>query len=359
MTDKNHDCLNAKLMAANAKRLNDKDYTRLINATTIDEIWAYLRDNTAYHDVLKTIDEQSSHRIAVERGLRRFVPKEIKRFSYYIRGQERVFLRIYGLKEDLVNIKLLIRLLVQGEDPRNQLADWYVHFESSILPLHRLSEIQDWQSFKRVISQTELSRIFLAYDHIDTEENVFSIEKTIERFYYDMLMREIQKLSKREHKRLIEVFKKEYDLLNLIWFYRGKRFYRLPREELIAYSFKGGAKVKIADIEKLSDVKTLDDFLEEVQNYPDYSFLFPEGEGIEFQMIKRHERYLYQHFERLFYRSRNSFDKLIAYIEMLYVEVKDITSIIECKRYHLTEEETNTYLIRPINGNRKGFENGN
>ncbi|NLN97140.1 MAG: V-type ATPase subunit [Eubacteriaceae bacterium] len=359
MVAQNHDCLNAKLMAANAKRLNSKDYQHLIKAKTIDEIWTYLRDNTVYHNVVQTIDGQSSRRIAIERGLRCFVPNEIKRFSYYVRGQERVFLRIYGLKEDLINLKFLIRMLTQGVEPQNQLTQWYQNAHNSILPVQKWSEIQDWDSFKRVISQTELERVFSSYHDLDDEESVFSIEKAIERFYYDRLMGEIKKLPKREHLQLIEIFKKEYDLLNLIWFYRGKRFYHLTREELIAYSFKGGAKVKIPDIEKLSDARTLDEFLDEVQNYPDYNFLFPKDEAIDLHMEKRYERYLHRHFERLFYRSQNGFDKLIAYIEMLYIDVKDITSMIECKRYQLTEEETRKYLIRSINGNRKGIENGN
>lgn len=335
-------------MAANAKRLNDGDYSRLIQLSTIDEIWTYLRHYTVYGIVLQTIEGYKSRRIAAERGLRRFVPSEIKRFAYYTQGKEKYFLRTYQLKEELIKIKLVIRFLSRGINPQKELAQRYDHIQTFILPQNKLNEITDWQSFKRIVSQSELNRIFFNYEDTDREENIFSIEKSIERFYYDRLMKEIKKLPQGEHKYLIDVFKKEYDLLNLIWFYRGKRYYHLPREELIAYSFKGGAKLRTSNVEKLSNTRTLKEFLEEVKKYPDYEFLFCDDGDLETNIIKRHERYLYNHYERLFYRSQNGFDKLIAYIELLYLEAKDITFIIECKRYQLTEAETKKHLIRPV-----------
>ena len=192
--------------------------------------------------------------------------------------------------------------------------------------------------------------------------DLYDIEKSLERYYYDEQKRILRKVTGQKSKEsLIKVFRKEVDILNLIWFYRNIKFYHLPREQLIAYAYRGGLRVETSDIEKFSGSKNIEAYLMMVKDpkFDDYAFLFSHGLSNDLYMERRRERYLFYAFKRLFLSDNSGIGKAIAFVRLIEYEINDIVSIIESKRYHMLQDDTESFLIHQFEEEREGLTDGN
>jgi len=338
-------------MAMRANSLKPEDFRAMIREPDINGVFSYLRENTYYAPFLTEVDTTHLHRQAIEIPLNRMRVYEIEKLMHYLNDTDKRLITTYLMESDIESLRLLIRGLARNAD-LSEIVPMMVYSEKyTTVPFDKLVKVHSWDEFKKALINTDYYRILEIFKTISIDEDLFPVEKSLERHYYDKLRRTIEKLPKKENKKLITTFRKGIDLLNLIWFYRGKRFYHLSREELLAYALQGGLRIKEEDIQKLTEVKTMDDFMRVVSapKYEEYAFLFNHEKSIDLHMERRRERFLYFAFQSLFNSDDNGLSKVIAYIRMAEFEIADITSIIESKRYRMSAEETEEFLIRYFN----------
>lgn len=328
--------------------LSDSDYDTLIKAPTLQDVFSYLKDNTYYAPFLKDIDEEHLHRTELEVPLSRMKIFEIEKMLHYLQGDEKRFVKNFLVRADIETLRILIRGIARG-DSLEGLSDFLVYSEKfTQINFDKLLKTKDWDSFKKTLVGTDYFRLIEVYKQVTVEEDLFPIEKGLERYYYDSLKNRLEHLDKKANKKLITTIRRGIDLLNLVWFYRGKRFYHLTREELLAYSLRGGLKVKESEIRKMSEVKNLEILRDVMKQYPEYDFLFNHTKTLDLYMERRRERYLYYAYQRLFADTEAGLGKVVAFIRLIEFEIADITTIIESKRYRMSAQETENYLIRSL-----------
>ncbi|MEG0812020.1 MAG: V-type ATPase subunit [Eubacterium sp.] len=348
MGSSNHACVNTKILAMKAKMLNSSDYSTLIKASTLQEVFTYLRDNTYYGPFLAEVDHSHLHRLELEVPLNRMKIFEIEKMLHYLQGDEKRFLKTFLVRADIEALRILIRGIARG-DNLEDFSHLLVYSENfTQVDFDKLLKVKDWDSFKKVLIGTDYYRLLEVYKQVTVEEDLFPIEKSLERYYYDRLKNRLESLDKRKNKKLITTVREGIDLLNLVWFYRGKRFYHLSREELLAYSLRGGLRVKETEVRYLSEIKDVETLREVMKNYSEYDFLFNHTKTLDLYMERRRERYLYYAYQRLFMDNEAGLGKVVAFVRLAEFEIADIITIIESKRYRMTSAETEKYLIRSL-----------
>lgn len=339
-----HAALNTKVMALKAKTLSREDYDHLIEAESLPDVVRYLKDNTTYGKYLKDLDPEKAHRSDVEAALSRYQLDDTEKLLHYLDNADKDMLKIITMRADIESLNILIRALAKGEDLRDVKNSLVYSSTYSKIPWNRLIEADDWDQFKEALKGTPYYRRLEVFDSVSLSKELFQIEKSLERYYYDHLKKVIGKLSGKDEKKLVQALREGIDLENLVWIYRGKKFYHLKPDTLLTYSLLGGEKVSQQDLVKLAGITDEDELLDALEKFADYDFLFRHDvEDRDLHMERRVERYMYYKFRHLLQSSGVS--KAFAYLKLLQYEMQDIISIIEGKRYNLSPAEMERYLI--------------
>ena len=347
MSKSKHACISTKALAMRARKIKDSDYLELIKANDLKEVFLYLRDYTYYGDFLRKMDTENLHRTEIEAHLNDLKVRETEKLMHYLSGVEKNFFQVLLVRMEVESLRILIRGIARNDD-LELLKGLMVYSEKyTKVPFGRLFRARDWDEFKKLLVDTDYYRILEIYKDIKGAQDLVMVEKNLDRYYYDLLKNRLLKLDLKTNRDLIDLERRNFDLLNLIWIYRGKKFYSLSREELIAYSLRGGLELNEKRLLSLVNAKNLVEMKAQLVN-SDYAFLFNHTKTIDLFMERRRERYLYYQYLDLFGKSDSGLGRVFGYVRLLDFEIEDITSIIESKRYRMGPEETKKYLIRPI-----------
>ena len=340
--------LDTKVLAMRARTLSNEDYRKLLQAEDLHGMVRYLKDNTIYGQYLKDINPDTAHRSDVEAALARFQVDETEKLLHYLQSVDKDLVKLVVMRSDIESMKLLIRGLAKGED-LHKLKDSLIYSRTySTLPFGKLLEAQDWETFKNALKDTPYYRRLEVYDTLDIKKDLFPIEKSIERYYYDTLKKIVGKLEGKSNKDLVKTMREGIDLINLMWIYRGKKFYHLRPDTLLTYGLLGGEKVSLDDMNRMASESDPDELLEQLKKFDSYRFLFDHPtDDRDLHMERRYERFMYYKFAKLL--KSTGVTRAYAYLRLIHYETEDIISIIEGKRYALSPDEMKNYLIRDLN----------
>lgn len=347
MSKSKYACITAKTLAMSARKMNDQDFQALIKAKDLKEVFLYLRDHTYYGIFLKMLALENLHRSEIEVHLNDLKVQETEKLMHYLSGTDKSFFKVFLVRMEVESLRVLIRGIARNEELESLRGLIVYSRNHTKVPFERLLRVKDWEEFKNLLINTDYYRILEIHKELKTEQELGMIEKKLDRYYYDLLKNRLFKLDKKSNHDLIDTQQRQFDLLNLVWIYRGKKFYNLSREELLAYVIRGGLKLNEKRLADLAGAKNMAEMKEQLAD-ADYAFLFNHTKTIDLYMERRQERYLYYQYLKLFSEGSGSLGQVVAYIRLLDFEVEDITSIIESKRYRMGATETKKYLIRSI-----------
>ncbi len=339
--------LDTKVKALYAKLLDDSQYVELIDMDSLPEVIKYLKENTQFGELLKDVNPDTVSRTVIEDLFNRIVITNAQKILYFINGSGKRFIRLVIRQINLTTLLILVRALAKKENLQDYSKRLAFSQKDSKINFSKIIDSENWAQFKDELKDTSYFRSIEGYDDLNSND-LFVIEKTMERSYYDLVYKDLNQLKNDGNDKLIKILRIEIDLLNLIWIYRAKKFYHFTSEQILPYIYRGGLRINEDDLLKLSEASDIEELMTEVKKYPEYSFMFDhEGTDLDLHMNRRMKRYLYYQFKELFFFD-DGIGEAYAYLQLLIDEISDIISIIEAKRYKLSREETIQYLIRHI-----------
>jgi len=133
----------------------------------------------------------------------------------------------------------------------------------------------------------------------------------------------------------------EADLLNLGWIYRGKTFYNIPAQELYNYTIYSGYKLSKEATRKLCYVNNVTEFHDLIDKTP-YSSIYEKD---NYNLIEKREReYQKSYYKKFLRENKTNISMVLSYLIVYRIEISDIISIIEQKRYSITINEGINYV---------------
>lgn len=338
--------VNAKIKTMEGRFLGNADYESLLKLESVSEVARYLKERTAFSEVLASVPAENIHRGMLENLIKQDMVKSIDKIVHYFTGDYRSFIKTLYAKYEIEELKAIARAVYNGQEAADFRSSAFLG-KYSRLDINKLFEAKRIRDIIYALEGSEFYKFLIPLVDGNFTENLFRFEMVLDMSYYTILQREWSKLSKRDIGILQHAQGIIADLLNIQWIYRGKKFYRLSPEELLNYTINIGYRLDFNLLKSLCYTQSLEEFFRLVKNTR-YGFMFKEDETTDIYMERRMERHIFFELKALAKNYNLSIISAFAFIIFLEYEVRDIISIVEAIRYKVPAEQAHKYIIRKL-----------
>lgn len=333
--------INSKVKALIGKMLSQEQYLKLLNCKDFKSTVKVLKEETSYSELLEFCDLEKIHRGELENILHKHYISTYSKFIKYFYGEYRKIIKGLFLRWEIEDLKVIIR----GKYLRRS----YEEIENRLIARSPLNTINydyllAFKNVEEVIDGLKGSKYYknlknLAKD--SSEKGLFRIETELDFVYFTSIRRELKHLNTENKEVVQSILGMEVDLLNLGWIYRGKTFYKIPPEELFNYTIYNGYKLTKETIRKLCYVNDMVDFHSLIEKTP-YAYIYEKDDST---IIEKHEReFQKKYFKKIIRENKTNISMVMSYFMLYRIEIRDIISILEQKRYSIDMKEGINYI---------------
>lgn len=335
--------INSKIKAMQRKFLTKEQYKKIIKCENYEQVLNFLNNETEYGQLLKGYNLQEMHRGKLEHILMKNYIENFQKIIHFFNGEYKKFLKAMFMRFQLEDVRYIIRGKYTGR--QNNDLNALITYDS---PLNDLN-------FDKMLAATSMNEVMNALEGTNyykylkgivdksDEETLFRIEVTLDFMYYSYLQKAIDKLNNKDREIMHEIAGTYVDLLNLQFIYRGKKYYKLSPEEILNYTLPDGFNINIDKLKRLCYANDIDKF-QKVLLDTKY------GKFIKYSVREDYlvERDILSYISSMHLKNKkehnSNISTVVAYLELALIEIKNITSLIEIKRYSINDEDSYKYL---------------
>jgi V/A-type H+/Na+-transporting ATPase subunit C len=333
--------VNSKVKALKGKMLKEGHYEKLLQCKDFKSAVSILKEETRYGEFLDKYDVDTLHRGKLEVILARNFTSVYEKFLNYFNSEYRRLLKNLFLRWEIEDLKIIIRGKYLGSSKEE--------IESKLIAKSSLNTINyDYllalKDVEEVIEGLKGSRYYRCAKNSAkdiSKKGLFKFETNLDFIYFSSIRKELKHLDKENKEVVYSIIGLEADLLNLGWIYRGKFFYNIPAEELFNYTIYDGYKLSKEDLKKLCYASSRWGFYRLLEKTP-YSHIYEKDDSISIE--KREREFQKKHFSKYFRESKTNVSVIMSYLVLYSIELRDIISIIEQKRYYVDISEGINYV---------------
>ncbi|WP_032121634.1 V-type ATPase subunit [Clostridium amazonitimonense] len=333
--------VNSKVKALKGKMLREEDFLELLQCKGLKNALAYLKEKTYYGEILKNYDLQKIHRGELEIILDRQYTKIFNKFINYFNGEFRKVIKNLFLRWEIEDLKIIIRGKYIGRTKEE--------IKSNLIAKNPLNTIDyDYLITSKSIEELiERLKGSIYYDGIKnlakdvSDKGLFRIETELDFVYFSTLRKELKHLDKENKELIKDIIGLEADLSNLSWIYRGKKFYNISPEELFNYTIYDGYKLTEEKIKRICYANDMEEIYKIIEKTP-YRWIYEIDDSITVE--KREREFQKKYFSKFIRENRANFSMVLSYLVLYRIEIKEIISIVEQKRYELDIKEGAKYV---------------
>ena len=324
--------LNAKMKCMHANRLNTDELEELLRQTNLKDAIYFLKNK---FPSLENLDE-NTHRKELEQELNNlFIVDILKLCKYLSKNEIEIFMQFLS-KYEINCVKNVFRNVTTNRDSKIYLKNIDNWTEKMFSSINGINQVTEENEFLEIIKSEKYYKVFQKYEEIIENVPLEEIEVDLDKFYFQ----EVYRLSKNVNKEFQDMIGTEIDLLNIIWIYRAKKYFKYSQEEIKEILIPVFYKL---NKEKISRLLNSTDF-EEIKNVLDetgYRNVFNQEIMIEHDK----DEYLYKRYLKLFKTKLFNICTVFCNINLIDIEIKNIINIIEGIRYKIDKQEIQKKLI--------------
>lgn len=324
--------LNAKMKCMYSNNLSKEEFEELLRQSNLKEAISLIKSKFPF---LENLNEKM-HRKELEQELNNLFIYDILKIFKYLNKNEIEILMQFLSKYELNCVKNVFRNVTTNRDSREYLKNIDNWTTKMFKNIDGINEITEETAFLELIKSEDYYKVFAEYEEIIENAPLEEIEVKLDKFYFE----KIYKLAKKYNKNLLYLIGTEIDLLNVIWIYRSKKYFKYSENEikeiLIPINYKLSKK-------NIDDLINSEDFIDmkAVLNETKYRKVFSDENRIEYDKNK----YLYDINIKLFKTKLFDICTVFCNINLLDIEIKNIINIVEGIRYKLDKSEIQKKII--------------
>jgi len=347
--------VNSPALAAKAKsmygnRLKKEDYDELLRKSTVPEIAGYLKNETEYGSTMRDIYENRIHRGQLEQLIRQNMYEKIERLLKFSMLTNHEFYRLNIMKREIEVILLILRAIIQDEEHEDvqyttliseiplALSDYFSY------DIDKISETSSFEDILDILQGTPYRAVLKKYiDKKEEKLDLPAIEQELFSAYYQSVFRIIEKnFSGRVKKELLDIYKTQIELMNIVKIYRMKKFFKVSNEYIEKTMVRMKSRMSDSFIKHLIAQPDAESVLRVLESskynmYVDdkeYTYIEYYSDQIKYHLAKRYMRF-----------SIDSPVIYTVYVILMELEISNITNIIEAVRYGTQRSEVESLLI--------------
>lgn len=334
----------AKAKAMYGAHLKATDYQELLRKNTVQEIAAYLKHADAFKDSLEGINEQTIHRGFLETLIRQEFYIDFLKLIHYGDNKKSKFYRFGIISIEIRQILVTIRSL--GErDRSSQLAQLPIFASKQIsFDLESLIKVQSYEELLRVLKNTPYAEILRPFHPIDSDDiDYVACEVVLKKYFFEWMNRLIdESFTGKDHQQLKDLFNSRMELENLTVIYRLKKYYRSQPQKIREFLNPISVHIPRKQLDEWIDTKDAEAFLMAIRD----SFYHIDFETKDILHIENLVDRIQHKLNKKMLRVSNNPDiVLVAYLNLLEIEIQNVIDIIEGVRYHVDKERIARLLI--------------
>ena len=339
--------VNTKIRMLQGQFLTKQQYAELMECKSYKDTVNYIKDNTKYQIALNSHNTDKLHIHKMEIVLKEYYIKDIYRLSNYLNGKNKKFFKIFFMKYEIEDLKLMIRskLFEDKQDVLKELITYKskmgtIDFDA-VASARNVSEVVE--KLRESIYYSAISPLAISYE----EDALFRVEMALDFIYFNAMRKLIDGLNKEDKDSLKRVNGISCDLLNIQWIIRGVEKYNMDPEILKNYTINDGYRLSKEVINNLCSAKSCEEIVGLLQNsfYKDiFKNVTITDEAIE-REISLYLRNMYGKFIKM---GGLNISVLLSYLELFFFEIKDLIAILENKRYGFDSDEVRKYITASI-----------
>ncbi len=331
-----------KIRAMQSRLLKPKQFAEIANLGNVPEIVDYLKKNTAYAEVLDTLDESQIHRGNIEKVLVQSLYHDYTKIYRFCGQKQRRFLKMHMKSYEIELINYCLRIVINHYKQPFDLNYKRAFFDRySQISIEKLITSRTTDELVENLKNTEY---YAPLRKLKDSQNVtlYDYDLTLNLYYFTTIWKEQKKVLKKEDLDLfIRDFGSRIDLLNLQWIYRAKKYYNMKPADIYLLLIPIHYKLSTDLVKELVEAPGLEEF-ENAVSRTSYArhYNFQQDLTIE-RMYSDCLNYLYTVDRR---RNPYSIAAVNTYLFLKEEELKKLTTAMECIRYSLTPGETLAYV---------------
>lgn len=335
--------INTKIKALERNLLTEEQYNMLMECRNYAEAVRYLKEETFYYNALDEYNIEQIHRGQLEHILKKWYIRNFYKLSHYFNGDYKKLFKILFMKFEVEDLKVIIRGKYIGKE--KEYIESLMTYESPLNNINydKLILSKDLYGVVEELKNTKYYKHIYPLVGTIRQEGLFRIETTLDFVYFSSLRKFIKKLRKEDSEIIHKITGIYSDLLNIQWVIRGKKYYNLTPEVLLNYTIYDGYKLNINKIKELCYAANSEELFKLITRTP-YGNVFGKGDKEEFLIEKDMLAYMRNIYRQYKKDHKNNISVVMAYLELALLEIRDIVSLIESKRYSLNNQDAFKYM---------------
>lgn len=330
----------AKLRAMHAKFLTSEDYEQLLTKKSVNDICSYLKSTPGYSDVLSDVNERDIHRGAMEILIEQDIVNEYVSIYNFMDFASREVMKPWFMRREVEFLKREIRHIYtheqRGEDEITQGkfdAFFRTHTKIDRETMHSAASLADCI---KACENTPYAEPLRRAEKLGAD--FFSLGMMLDYFFFQTMWRSVKRhLDKTQ----AELFKKlagsQADMINLMWIYRGKKYFKFESEMIFTYILPIRYRLSEDIIKQLVRAESVERFIGMVNDATPYGELFENCMDGVFPE-ENYNRIYRKLSGSIFVNHTESIVAIYAYLNLKEIEYNNITTIIEGIRYSLNPD---------------------
>lgn len=331
-----------KIRAMEARLLKPEQFEEIANLHTVPEVYSYLKEYSAYADVLDEIDEDRLHRGDIEKILIQSLYRDYTKLYRFSSLEQRKFLKLYLKRYEIDLINYCFRIVINHYAEPFDLNYKRAFFDKySQISIEKLITSRTADELVENLKNTEY------YEPLhklrgSQDVTLFDYDLALDLYYFTTLWKDRKKVLRKKE---LEIFTRDcgskIDLLNLQWIYRAKKYYKMAAADIYSLLIPIHYKISVDLIKELAEAADLEEFYAAVRksSYTRH-YDFEQKLTIE-QMYADCLYHLYTVDRR---RNPYSIAAVNTYLFLKEEELRKLTTAMECIRYSLSPGETLAYI---------------
>ncbi|MGI6095238.1 MAG: V0D/AC39 family V-type ATPase subunit [Lachnospiraceae bacterium] len=338
--------LATKIRAMQSRLFTEPEYQELSQMTNLSQAVSYIKKHPGFSQLWQDIDESSPDLNEIKQRLTYSIYANYTRIYRFSNSKQRRFLALYFKRYEIQIIKACLRKIFDHRDIHLDLSIFHDFFiQHSKLNLDKLTTSSTIEEFVNNLKGSEyympLSHLLNASDSNNT--TLFEYGMALDQYYFTLIWKKKEKIfSGADLEEITKAYGRKFDMLNLNWIYRSKRYYHMEPASIYALLIPMQYKLQMKEITALVEASDMEEF-GKILSETYYNRLAPELKPESLEQAYVH--ILRSVLEQAAKRHPHSVAIIYNYLYRKEHESDRLTTAIECIRYGVSPEETMRHIM--------------